>query len=141
MENFIKKVGLDRIAHFGIGGTLFAAFVGAFALSLPYGNNLELSLKGVLLVPLTGYIVLAFVELVKEVFIDSKGDWYDVLATMLGGVFVHICTIIGYVFHLGNGKDLITTTWGWIVFGGVFAILAGLWLWWVVRFNKRGDKG
>lgn len=141
MENLIKKIGLDRIAHFGIGGTLFAAFVGAFALSLPYGNDLALSLKGVLLVPLTGYIVLAFVELVKEVFIDSKGDWYDVLATMLGGVFVHICAIIGYVFHLGNGKDLITTVWGWIAFGAVFAVLAGLWIWWAVRFSKRGDKG
>lgn len=132
MEEFIKKIGLDRIAHFGIGGTLFGAFVAAFALSLPYGNNVTLSFSDVLLIPMAGYIILAFVEFVKEVFIDNKGDWWDVLATMLGGVFVHICAIVGYTFHLGNGKDLITTTWGWIAFGIVMASLASIWIVWTL---------
>lgn len=140
MEEFIKKVGLDRIAHFGVGGTLFGAFVAAFALSLPYGNNVTLSFKDVLLIPVTGYIILAFVEFVKEVFIDSKGDWYDVLATMLGGMFVHLCAVIGYVFHLGNGKDLITTWWGWLIFGIVMAVLAALWLRWVIKLNRKNKK-
>lgn len=137
MEEFIKKIGLDRIAHFGIGGTLFGAFVAAFALSLPYGNNVTLSFSDVLLIPMAGYIILAFVEFVKEVFIDNKGDWWDVLATMLGGVFVHICAIVGYIFHLGNGKDLITTTWGWIAFGIVMASLASIWIVWTIRSSRK----
>lgn len=137
MDKLIKKIGLDRITHFGVGGTLFGAFVAAFALSLPYGNNVTMSFGDVLLIPTTGYIILAFVEFVKEVFIDDKGDWWDVLATMLGGVFVHICAVVGYIFHLGNGKDLITTTWGWIVFGVVMAVLTSIWIVWTIKSLRK----
>lgn len=133
----MKKIGLDKFAHFGIGGTLFASFVGAFSLSLPYGEIVELSFRHVLLVPLSGYIILAMAEVVKEVFIDSKGDWWDVLATMLGGIFVHACAIIGYSFHFLNGKDLITSACGWTVFGVVMVALAVLWIIWAIRSARK----
>lgn len=45
------------------------------------------------------------------------------------------------IAHFGIGRDLITTPLGWAVFGIVFAILAGLFVWWVIRFNRKGGGG
>ena len=136
MEDFIQK-HLDKVAHFGIGAALFAGFVFAFALSLPYGNTVDLSWKAVLLLPCSGYIILALAEFVKECIVDAKPDWWDVLATFAGGIFVHICAIVGYLFHFGNGKDLITTPFGWVIFGVIMLVLAFFFIRWVIRFNKK----
>lgn len=140
IDTFIKKVGLDRITHFGIGGAICAFVTLMFIFSLPYGNTLDLSWKFVLLSPLSGYWVVFIIELCKEFLIDSKPDKWDFLATMLGCVFVHIGAIIGYVFHFGNGKDLITTWWGWLIFGTIMAVLASLWLIWVINSNTKNKK-
>lgn len=141
IERLIKKIGLDRIAHFGIGAAVCAFVTNMFVFSVAYGDTLEMSWRFTLLCPLAGYWVVFLAGLCKEILIDTRPDKWDFLATMLGCVFVHIGMIIGYAFHFGNGRDLITTTCGWILFGGVFAILAGLWIWWVVRFNRKGEGG
>lgn len=141
MEELIKKLGgLDKIAHFGIGGLIFAFVNNAFMFSLPYENTIELSWGFVLLAPIAGYWVTFLVELCKEQFIDPVFDWKDILATMLGCVFAHIGYIVGYVFHFGNGKDLITTWWGWLIFGVIMAVLAVLWIRWVIRDSRKVRK-
>ena len=99
-RNLIERVGLDRIAHFGVGGVIFAAFI-------------------------------------KEYFLDSRWDWWDFIATMAGPVFIHLCAILGFALHFGNGKDLITTPLGWVIFSVIVIALAALFVWWVIRFNKR----
>jgi len=137
MEKLINRIGLDRIAHFGIGGVIFAAFNIAFLLSLCSGPVPEPTWRDIIIAPLGGYFAAAFAGFVKEYFLDSKWDWWDIIATMAGPVFIHLCAIAGWLLHLGNGRDLITTTWGWIVFGAVFAVLAGLWIRWAARSNKK----
>lgn len=79
----------------------------------------------------------AFAGFIKEYFLDSKWDWWDFTATMAGPVFIHICAIAGWLLHFGNGKDLITTPLGWVIFSVIVVALAGLFVWWVIRFNRR----
>lgn len=74
MEELVKKIGLDRIAHFGIGGVIFAAFTAMFALSMITGP-VDITLRDVFAVSIGGYFVTAFAALVKEYFIDEKWDW------------------------------------------------------------------
>lgn len=137
MEKFIEKIGLDRIAHFGIGGVIFAAFNFAFLLSLCSGPVPEPTWRDIFIAPIGGYFVAAFAAFIKEYFIDSKWDWWDIVATMAGPVFIHLCAIAGWLLHLGNGKDLITTPLGWVIFSVVAIALAALFVWWVIRFNRK----
>lgn len=137
MANFIDKIGLDRVAHFGVGGTLFAAFNVMFALSLIDTPAVALSWWTVLVLPLAGYIAVAFAEAVKEYFIDGKPDGWDIVATFAGAVFVHICAIIGWGMHWANGRDLISSAWGWAIFGIVIAALAGAFARWCRKELKK----
>lgn len=137
MEKFINKIGLDRIAHFGIGGVIFAAFNIAFLLSLCAGPVPEPTWRDIFTAPIGGYFIAAFAAFIKEYFLDSKWDWWDFTATMAGPVFIHLCAIAGWLLHFGNGRDLITTPLGWVIFSVILIALAGLFVWWVIRFNKR----
>ena len=137
MANFIDKIGLDRVAHFGVGGTLYAGFMLAFALANINFPTEKITLWNILLFPFVGYIIVAFAELIKEVFIDNKIDWIDVIATFAGCVFIHICTIIGYLFSRVPTEGLIRSTAGWIIFGIVILILAGAWIYWVIKSKKK----
>lgn len=137
MEKFIEKIGLDRIAHFGIGGVLFAAFNIAFLLSLCAGPVPEPTWRDIFIAPIGGYFVAAFAAFIKEYFLDSRWDWWDIIATMAGPVFIHLCAVIGFALHFGNDRDLIATPLGWAIFSVIAAALAGLFVWWVIRFNKR----
>lgn len=137
MEKFIEKIGLDRIAHFGIGGVIFAAFNFAFLLSLCSGPVPEPTWRDIFTAPIGGYFITALAAFIKEYFLDSKWDWWDFIATMAGPVFIHLCAIAGWLLHFGNGRDLITTPLGWVIFSVILIALAGLFVWWVIRFNKR----
>ena len=141
IEKLINRIGLDRIAHFGIGGGLFAAFNFAFLLSLCSGPVPEPTWRDVFIAPMGGYFIAALAAFVKEYFIDSRWDWWDFTATMAGPVFIHLCAIAGWLLHFGNGRDLITTPLGWAIFSVIVAALAGLFVWWVIRFNRKGEGG
>ena len=141
MEKFINKIGLDRIAHFGIGGVIFAAFNIAFLLSLCAGPVPEPTWRDIFTAPIGGYFIAAFAAFIKEYFLDSKWDWWDFTATMAGPGFIHLCAIAGWLLHFGNGRDLITTPLGWAIFSVIVAALAGLFVWWVIRFNRKGEGG
>lgn len=96
MNNLINKIGLDKIAHFGIGG-IICAFM-TFIVML---QDLHcLSYINILLYPFIGYIVTVFFSIIKEYFFDrSKADWKDIVAGMLGCVFIHISVCIGVLFN------------------------------------------
>ena len=140
-RNLIERIGLDRIAHFGIGGVLFAAFNFAFLLSLCSGPVPEPTWRDIFIAPIGGYFIAAFAAFIKEYFLDSKWDWWDIAATMAGPVFIHLCAIAGFALHFGNGRDLITTPLGWAIFSIIAIALAGLFVWWVIRFNRKGEGG
>lgn len=136
MEKLINRIGLDRIAHFGVGAAVCAFATLMFVFSLPVGGELLCSWRLVALAPAVGYVLVALLAWAKEMN-DDAPDWLDFLASMLGCVFVHLGAAAGWLLHFGNGRDLITTTGGWIAFGAVFAVLAGLFVWWVVRYNRE----
>lgn len=137
MEELINKIGLDKIAHFGIGGVLFAAFNVMFLLANVSFPIMALTFGSVLAMPLAGYVIVAFAEFIKEVFIDAKIDWKDVLATFAGCFAIHLCAIIGYLFSLVPASGLINSTAGWIIFGVIMVALAAAWLYWVIKDKKK----
>ena len=97
MNNLINKIGLDKIAHFGIGGLICAIMT--FIVMIQELQNLDYKL--VLLSPIAGYVVTGFVSIIKEYFFDApNSDWKDIIAGMLGCVAVHVSVGIGVLFNI-----------------------------------------
>lgn len=96
MKTLINKIGLDKIAHWGVGGVI-CAFV-AFILILQDFHIC--SYKSILLYPFVGYIVTLFFAVIKEFFIDgNNASWKDIIASILGCVFIHLAICIGILFN------------------------------------------
>ena len=64
------RIGMDKIAHFGIGGIIGAAIAIVFILSF-----------------------------IKEKFMDDEYNWLDILASVLGSIAVHMAFIIGLTIN------------------------------------------
>lgn len=137
-DKIIKKVGLDRIAHFGIGAAIASFLSFMFLFSLPMADGiLKLTLWNVQLIFVIGYILVAILAFFKELD-DITPDKWDFIASMLGVVFVHIGGNIGWLLHLGNGQEgLIHSTWGWVIFGLIFALGAFFWIRWAIKSHKK----
>lgn len=97
MNNLVNKIGLDKCAHFGIGGLICAMFTLIFMIQ----DFNSMTYTSVLLMPFTGYVVTAFVSVIKEYFFDAPhSDWKDIVAGMLGCVAVHLAVCIGVLFNV-----------------------------------------
>lgn len=98
MNNWINKIGLDKFAHFGIGGLICALFTFVFILQdLPV--LILLPTWRLILCPLMGTVVTFFVSVIKEVFFDNEFDWKDIIAALTGCGFVYISVVIGVLFN------------------------------------------
>ena len=100
MQKFIEKIGMDKVAHFGIGG-LITAF---FSLMLLI-QDLSVAVAQpwrVLILPFAGTVVTAFVSVIKEMLFDQYRDWKDLYAALIGSATVFIATLLGYLFYLGS---------------------------------------
>ena len=94
LKNFINRIGIDKVAHFGIGG-LCAAWAVILALTL---------CRGVMWWNLLGYgmigiLVAIILSLIKE-FIDDKFDKWDILAGILGAVSLLIPVALGALIRV-----------------------------------------
>lgn len=136
MEKLINRIGLDRIAHFGVGAAVCGFATLMFVFSLPVGDELRCSWPLVALAPAVGYVLVALLAWAKEMNDDAPDRW-DFIASMLGCVFVHLGAVIGWLLHFGNGRDLITTWWGWLIFGIIFVALVIAWIIWVRRSLRK----
>ena len=136
MNNLINKIGIDKIAHFGIGGVICAFITLMFIFSMPYENTLELNWSFVLFCPLIGYWLVSILAFFKELN-DTTPDKKDFFASLLGCVFIHFGAIIGYLFHFGNGKNLITSTWGTLLVLALFTIYFGFFTKWAAKDSKK----
>lgn len=96
MNNLINKIGLDKIAHFGLGGLICALFTFVFLLQDMY----YLTPVQMILMPTIGSVVTFIVSLFKEYFFDSKPDWKDITAAMIGCGTVYIAVAIGVLFNV-----------------------------------------
>lgn len=100
MNNFIAKIGIDKFAHFGIGGLITAIFTivcllqdMAFIIDTPWI---------MMLYPFIGVIVTVFVSVIKELLIDAQRDWKDMYAALIGSATVFIAVLFGIVFHIAT---------------------------------------
>jgi len=69
VNKIIGKVGVDKVLHFAFGGWIGAKF-----------NE-----TGIVLAAVIGILFVGFVSIIKE-RLDSKFDWKDIAAAMLGGL-------------------------------------------------------
>lgn len=69
VNKIIGKVGVDKVLHFAFGGWIGAKF-----------NE-----TGIVLAAVIGILFVGFVSIIKE-RLDSKFDWKDIAAAILGAV-------------------------------------------------------
>lgn len=87
------KVGMDKIAHFGIGGIIGAAI--AIVITLAIGDYGWV----VGVYPFISHAIVFILSFIKEKFMDEEFNWLDILASVLGGVAVHMAFIIGLTIN------------------------------------------
>lgn len=100
MNKFIEKIGMDKVAHFGVGGLITALITIALI-----GQDLDilvLSPWRMLLYPFAGSVVTALVSVVKELFFDAERDWKDMYAALIGSATVFVASTIGFLFFIGS---------------------------------------
>lgn len=98
MNNWITKIGIDKFAHFGIGGLICAIFTFVFMFQ---DLDLVATLPAwrIMLLPTIGTIVTTFVSVIKELFFDLTADWKDLWAALIGCGFVYASVAIGMLFN------------------------------------------
>lgn len=93
VKEWINKVGMDKFAHFGIGGLLSAVvaippLLGGWAGDAPH----------TLLAVTIGAFVTLVVSVAKEVAdgcLGGRYDWKDIEAAMLGSGCVYLSALAG----------------------------------------------
>lgn len=84
LDNFLEKVGVDKILHHLLGA-LICAFI-SFVVILQEGVIDWHSLS----YPFIGLVAVLFLSVIKEILFDDKADWMDVVWSVAGCVWVFI---------------------------------------------------
>lgn len=100
MQNFIKKIGVDKAAHFGIGGLITAIFTIVFIIQ-DMGVLVFQPWK-MPLYPFIGAAVTAIVSVAKEMLMDDQPDWHDLYAALIGSAIVFVAVFFGILFYVGS---------------------------------------
>lgn len=87
------RIGMDKIAHFGIGGIIGAAI--AIVITLAIGDYGWV----VGVYPFISNAVVFVLSFIKEKFLDDEFNWLDILASVLGSIAVHMAFIIGLTIN------------------------------------------
>ena len=87
------KIGMDKIAHFGIGGIIGAAI--AIVITLAIGDYGWV----VGVYPFISHGIVFVLSFIKEKFMDEEYNWLDILASVLGSIAVHMAFIIGLTIN------------------------------------------
>lgn len=99
MNKFIEKIGMDKVAHFGVGGLITALFTIVFILQ-DMGTLVFHPWK-MLLYPFIGAAVTAVASVVKELF-DETPDKKDILAALIGSAVVFVAVFFGIIFYVAT---------------------------------------
>ena len=87
------RIGMDKIAHFGIGGIIGATI--AIVITLARGDYGWV----VGVYPFVAHAIVFILSFVKEKFMDEEFNWLDILASVLGSIAVHMAFIIGLTIN------------------------------------------
>lgn len=103
MKGLVEKIGIDKLAHLGVGGLVCALFTFVVVLqdadTLLNGNNIWRAL----LTPFIGTVAVMMFELFKE-YLDSEFNWKDVLWTFIGCLLVFAAVGMGILFYVLSNK-------------------------------------
>lgn len=99
MKTIIEKIGMDKVAHFGVGGLITALFTIVFILQ-DMGTLVFHPWK-MLLYPFIGAAVTAVASVVKELF-DETPDKKDILAALIGSAVVFVAVFFGIIFYVAT---------------------------------------
>lgn len=94
LDSLISKIGNDKVLHFLGGGFLCSLITFVVILQEQDLGNLNKILSVFI-----GTIFVAFLSFVKEIMLDEKPDWKDILASVLGCIPVFIVVGIGILFN------------------------------------------
>ena len=86
-------IGMDKIAHFGIGGIIGAAI--AIVITLARGDYGWVAGA----YPFISHAAVFILSFIKEKFMDDEYNWLDILASVLGSIAVHMAFIIGLTIN------------------------------------------
>lgn len=100
MNKFIEKIGMDKVAHFGVGGLVTALFTIVFVMQDM--GSLIFTPWRMMLYPFIGAAVSAIVSVAKEMLMDEHPDWYDLYAALLGSAIVFVAVFFGILFYVGS---------------------------------------
>ena len=87
------RIGMDKIAHFGIGGIIGATI--AIVITLVRGDYGWVAGA----YPFISHAVVFILSFIKEKFMDDEYNWLDILASVLGSIAVHMAFIIGLTIN------------------------------------------
>jgi len=88
----VDKIGMDKFAHFGVGGLITACV--SVAMLLQEGQS-SFSSPMLCALPLAGTLVTLLLSVLKELIIDSRRDWKDVLASLAGSAAYWLAHLYG----------------------------------------------
>lgn len=94
INNIIKKFGNDKVLHF-LGGGYMCSLI-SFVTIL---QEQLLSDFGKIATVSLGTVFVFVISMIKELIIDEKTNWKDILASVLGCVPVFIAVAIGVLFN------------------------------------------
>lgn len=93
-DKLSKWCGMDKLAHFGIGGLIAAIVMIAMALQ-DYGCGVWRTAH----MSWAGMIVTIWLSIIKEM-LDSKRDWRDIVAGIAGAAVVVMAGYAGAVLNV-----------------------------------------
>ena len=93
-DKLSKWCGMDKLAHFGIGGLIAAIVMIAMALQ-DYGCGVWRTAN----MSWAGVIVTLWLSVMKEM-LDTKRDWRDIVAGIAGAFVVVIASYGGAVLYV-----------------------------------------
>lgn len=97
MNEFINKIGVDKILHFSVGGLITALMT----IMVVFQEGQESFNPGMLIAsPIIGTLIVFVLSFMKEAIIDSKFDWKDIIASVLGAVPVFMAVALGVLFNV-----------------------------------------
>lgn len=94
LDNFINKVGNDKVLHF-LGSGFICSLVSFVVILQESGLTAWEKVSAVLI----GTVFVLILSVLKELIADDKADWYDVLASVLGCIPVYIAVGLGAWFN------------------------------------------
>ena len=102
MNKFIEKIGMDKVAHFGVGGLITALFTIVFVMQDM--GTLIFNPWRMMLYPFIGTVITTVVSVIKEKLIDTQADWKDLYAALIGSATVFVATLFGVIFFIGTSN-------------------------------------